>query len=42
MGRGPPIRDPIARRLLVQIREGRLEVIGVLADHLEEQGDPRA
>jgi hypothetical protein len=41
MGRGPPIYDPVARRLLVRIREGRLECVAILADHLEEQGEPR-
>jgi hypothetical protein len=36
------ITDPTTRRLLDQIRRGRLECIPVLADHLEERGDTRA
>jgi hypothetical protein len=42
MSRGKPIYDPVARRLLVAIREGRLECVAELADHLEETGEPRA
>jgi hypothetical protein len=34
-------RDPVTRRLLALIRQGRLELALILADHLEEQGDPR-
>jgi hypothetical protein len=41
MGRGPPIYDGTARALLVQIRQGRLDLIGILADHVEELGDER-
>jgi uncharacterized protein (TIGR02996 family) len=33
--------DAVAARLLVRVRQGHVEVVGVLADHLEEQGDPR-
>jgi hypothetical protein len=41
MSRGAPIHDGTARNLLVLIRQGRLHLTGVLADHLEEIGDPR-
>jgi hypothetical protein len=41
MDRAKPIKDPTARNLLVLIRQGRLDLIGVLADVVEESGDPR-
>jgi hypothetical protein len=41
MPRGEPIADPTARRLLVLVRQGRLDLIGILADHVEELGDER-
>jgi hypothetical protein len=39
--RGSPIKDPTARALLVAIRRGRLDLIGILADCVEELGDER-